>query len=57
VPADYGDPISVDLPVLMFSGSQDPVIPPQWGEEAARHLPNSLHLTFPAAHRVAGPCV
>ncbi|MCJ7679987.1 MAG: alpha/beta hydrolase [Candidatus Aminicenantes bacterium] len=57
VPDDFGDPISIDVPILMFSGSQDPVIPPQWGEEAARHLPNSLHLIIPGAHRVAGLCV
>lgn len=57
VPDDYGNPISVDIPILMFSGSQDPVIPPHWGEEAARDLPNSLHLIIPGAHRVAGLCV
>ncbi len=57
VPADYGDPVDVDVPVLLFSGTIDPVTPPRFGDEAARHLPNSLHVVVPGAHGVGGPAV
>lgn len=57
LPVDYGDPVSVDVPVLLLSGTLDPVTPPRWGEEAARHLPNSLHLVVPGTHGVGGGCI
>ena len=57
IPANYGEPVSVDVPVLLLSGTLDPVTPPRWGEEAARHLPNSLHLVVPGAHGVGNPCL
>lgn len=57
VPPDYGEPVSVRVPVLLFSGYYDPVTPPRWGAEAARHLPNSLHVVVPSAHSPGGPCV
>jgi pimeloyl-ACP methyl ester carboxylesterase len=57
VPRDYGDPVSVNVPTLLLSGTLDPVTPPRWGEEAARHLPRSLHLAVPGAHGVGGPCL
>ncbi len=57
VPPEYGLPVSVDVPVLLLSGTHDPVTPPLWGEEAARHLPASLHLVVPGAHGVGGPCI
>jgi pimeloyl-ACP methyl ester carboxylesterase len=56
VSADYGAPVSVDAPVLLISGTMDPVTGPGWGEEAARHLPNSLHLVAPGAHGVSNRC-
>jgi pimeloyl-ACP methyl ester carboxylesterase len=56
LPENYGDPVKVDIPVLLFSGTMDPVTPPRWGEEAARHLPNSLHVVVPGAHGVFGSC-
>jgi pimeloyl-ACP methyl ester carboxylesterase len=56
LPANYADPVKVDIPVLLFSGNLDPVTPPRWGEEAARHLPNSLHVVVPGAHGVYGGC-
>jgi pimeloyl-ACP methyl ester carboxylesterase len=56
LPKNYGDPVAVDIPVLLFSGTMDPVTPPRWGEEAARHLPNSLHVVVPGAHGVYGSC-
>jgi pimeloyl-ACP methyl ester carboxylesterase len=57
VPADYGDPVRADVPVLLLSGKYDPVTPPHWGEEAARHLPASLHLVVPTTHSFGSPCI
>jgi hypothetical protein len=56
IPENYADPVKVDIPVLLFSGTMDPVTPRRWGEEAARHLPNSLHVVVPGAHGVYGNC-
>jgi pimeloyl-ACP methyl ester carboxylesterase len=56
LPENYGDPVRVDIPVLLFSGTMDPVTPPRWGEEAARHLPDSIHIVVPGAHGVFGRC-
>lgn len=44
LPADFFEPVSSDKPVLIFSGTQDPVTPRRWGERVAETLPNSLHL-------------
>jgi pimeloyl-ACP methyl ester carboxylesterase len=57
LPDSYGDPVSVDVPVLLLSGTMDPVTPPRWGEEAASHLANSLHLVMSGAHGVRGKCI
>jgi pimeloyl-ACP methyl ester carboxylesterase len=55
VPADYREPVSSNLPVLIFSGNLDPVTPPQRGEEVAKYLPNSRHVVIPeAGHGVDG---
>ena len=51
---DYGDPVTSEAPVLVLSGTHDPVTPPIWGTEAASHMPNSRHLIVPGAHGVAG---
>ena len=45
------------VPTLLFSGTLDPVTSPRFGEEAARHLSNSLHVVVPASHGIGGPCV
>jgi pimeloyl-ACP methyl ester carboxylesterase len=57
LPADHGEPVSVEVPVLLLSGTIDAVTPPRWGEEAASHLPNSLHVVAPGAHGVGGDCI
>lgn len=57
VPASYGEPVASAAPVLLWSGTLDPRNPPDWGEEAARHLEKSLHLVVPGAHVVFGECV
>lgn len=59
LPAGYHDPVVSDKPVLVLSGSEDPVTPPRWGASVAEHLPNSIHLVVPgAAHgTLATGCV
>jgi pimeloyl-ACP methyl ester carboxylesterase len=57
VPMDYGDPVGADVPTLLLSGTLDPATPPRWGDEAASHLPRSLHLVVPGAHGVGGGCL
>ncbi len=63
VPADFHDPVVSDLPVLIISGTHDPVTPPRWGEAAARTLPNGIHVVVPFGHHGwgglenAGACV
>ncbi|MGB9473682.1 MAG: alpha/beta hydrolase [Candidatus Udaeobacter sp.] len=55
VPADFLEPVSSNAPVLIFSGSMDPITPPKYGEDVARHLPNSRHIVIPeAGHGVDG---
>lgn len=57
IPEGYGRPVRAKTPTLLISGTHDPVTPPRWGEEAARHLPNSLHLVVPAVHGAYGAAV
>jgi len=53
IPAGFKDPVRSDVPVLLLSGETDPVTPPNYGEEVAAGLTNSLHLIAPgAAHNV-----
>jgi pimeloyl-ACP methyl ester carboxylesterase len=49
IPSDFPEPVSSNVPILIFSGNTDPVTPPQRGEEVARYLPNSRHLIVPHA--------
>ena len=55
IPVDFREPVSSNIPVLIFSGNMDPVTPPQRGEEVAHYLPNSRHVIIPqAGHGVDG---
>ena len=55
IPPDFLEPVSSNIPVLIFSGNMDPVTPPQRGEEVARYLSNSRHVIIPqAGHGVDG---
>ena len=49
IPPDFLEPVSSNAPVLIFSGNLDQVTPPKYGEEVARHLPNSSHIIIPEA--------
>ncbi|MFO1054499.1 MAG: alpha/beta hydrolase [Planctomycetota bacterium] len=56
LPDDYAQPVAVDVPTLLLSGTHDPVTPPRWGAEAASHLKNSLHVVVDGCHGVGqGP--
>lgn len=57
IPDDYGEPVRVDVPVLLISGNLDPVTPPRFGEEVARNMPNSVHLVAPGSHGVGNSCL
>jgi pimeloyl-ACP methyl ester carboxylesterase len=51
----YYEPVASDVPALILSGDADPVTPPGWGDEVARHLKNARHITVPATgHGVLG---
>jgi pimeloyl-ACP methyl ester carboxylesterase len=55
IPPDFLEPVHSNAPVLIFSGNMDPVTPPKYGEQVARHLPNSRHVVIPeAGHGVDG---
>ncbi len=58
LPPGYGEPVRSDVPVLVISGELDPVTPPVWGEDASRHLANSVHVVVPGGgHSNPFPCV
>jgi pimeloyl-ACP methyl ester carboxylesterase len=55
IPTDFLEPVSSNAPVLIFSGNMDPVTPPNYGEEVAKHLRNSTHIIIAqAGHGVDG---
>ncbi|MGQ0604214.1 MAG: alpha/beta hydrolase [Anaerolineales bacterium] len=43
----FRQPVRSDVPVLLLSGEADPITPPQYANEVASTLPNSLHLIAP----------
>lgn len=43
-PANFRQPLTGKLPVLILSGEFDPVTPPRYGDQVQRTLPNSRHL-------------
>lgn len=57
LPEGFGNPVQSDVPMLILSGTIDPVTPPKWGEKVADNFPNSLHVIAPAAHGVGGACI
>ena len=48
VPADFHQPVRADTPVLLVSGSWDPVTPPSDAQEAAATLSRGLSIVVPA---------
>jgi pimeloyl-ACP methyl ester carboxylesterase len=54
-PADFGEPVKSDTPVLVLAGELDPVTPPRYGEEIVRNLPNARLLVAKGqGHSVMG---
>ena len=49
---DYYAPVTSSRPVLIFSGEDDPVTPPSWGEHVAQSLPRSRHIVVPGAGHI-----
>jgi pimeloyl-ACP methyl ester carboxylesterase len=41
---DFKTPVASDRPVLLLSGSNDPITPPEYADRVAATLPNSAHL-------------
>ncbi len=46
MPADFHAPLRSDKPILILSGSRDPVTPPEYGEVIMRGLSNARHLVL-----------
>lgn len=58
-PASERRPVKSVVPTLLLSGAYDWLTPPSWGQDAARHLSSSRHVTFRAqGHGIAvqDPC-
>ncbi|HUR32947.1 MAG TPA: alpha/beta hydrolase [Vicinamibacterales bacterium] len=49
---DYYAPVTSSKPVLLFSGEDDPVTPPSWGEHVRQSLANSRHVVVPGAGHI-----
>jgi pimeloyl-ACP methyl ester carboxylesterase len=47
VDAAFREPVRSEVPVLILSGALDPVTPPEFGAEVARHLPNARQIVIP----------
>jgi pimeloyl-ACP methyl ester carboxylesterase len=57
LPQDNRQPVRVAVPVLLLSGTRDPVTPPRWGAEVHKNLARSIHVVYPGAHGVGGSCI
>ena len=44
---DYSQPTKAGVPAVILTGQWDPVTPPEYGDIAAKHLPDSLHVVVP----------
>ena len=55
MPADFHAPLRSDKPILVLSGSRDPVTPPTYGEQILQGLSNARHLVLNGqGHAVLG---
>jgi pimeloyl-ACP methyl ester carboxylesterase len=46
MPEDFHNPLQSDKPILILSGSRDPVTPPEYGEQIMQGLRNARHLVL-----------
>jgi pimeloyl-ACP methyl ester carboxylesterase len=44
IDADFNEPLATDIPVLLLSGTADPITPPRYAELAMVELTNSTHV-------------
>jgi len=57
VPRSFTDPVTTDVPIVMFSGDADGSTPPWIAQAAAALLPNGRHILAPhTGHQIDGPC-
>jgi pimeloyl-ACP methyl ester carboxylesterase len=55
LPTGYLGPVRSPVPVLILVGERDPVTPPRWGHEVAKHLANTQVIVVPGGgHAFAG---
>ena len=54
IPADFHQPVTSDVPVLMISGPFDPVTPPRFAEQVGAHLSHVTHVVVPEGHHGSG---
>ena len=55
VPADFATPVASDVPALLLSGGLDPVTPPAYAAEVARHLSRSRQVIAPGFGHIVSP--
>ena len=54
VPEDFHEPVGGAVPLLLLSGENDPVTPPEYADQVAVHFDDATHLVAPGqAHIVA----
>jgi pimeloyl-ACP methyl ester carboxylesterase len=58
VSPEFREPVTSDVPVLIFSGAADPITPPHHAQTVAESLTNELHLVFAnMGHgNISNPC-
>jgi pimeloyl-ACP methyl ester carboxylesterase len=56
---DFHAPLHSDVPALLLSGSEDPVTPPAYADQARHGLTNSLHIVLQdfGHGQLAAPCM
>lgn len=54
VAPSFYQPVTANIPTLIFSGNLDPVTPPSNGDKSAATLPNSHHIVVGNAAHIAG---
>jgi pimeloyl-ACP methyl ester carboxylesterase len=52
---EFYEPVVSAKPVLIFSGADDPITPPSWGDHVAQYLKNSKHFVLPGAGHGSTP--
>ena len=58
LPADHFKPFRRTFPVLLMSGTFDPVAPKWMGDAYERHFPNAVHVNIPTGHSLPeDPCI